>query len=180
MASETDAEEDLMEGLDAARGADDDDLYGDLYADVGQGKKVLKTELQELEERYERSQAQVQELEEKTAKLENERRILIKNISALFKTAQMEVKRKDVQISELRQDMAKARAYIESRLTRPASRDKERGGSVKPENRGERERSRSVDVAGVRRANESPSGEPSRHRPSQGPDSSSRFRDRPG
>lgn len=39
----------ISPGLDAARGPDDDDLYGDLYADVGQGKKVLKTELQEVQ-----------------------------------------------------------------------------------------------------------------------------------
>jgi hypothetical protein len=31
-------------------------LYGDLYADIGQGKKVLKTELQEVQEQC-RSQA---------------------------------------------------------------------------------------------------------------------------
>ncbi|KAK3258018.1 hypothetical protein CYMTET_32919 [Cymbomonas tetramitiformis] len=87
---------------------EDEDLYGDLYNESGEGDTLLTVKNTELKESLEKTQAVVTELTAKTTSLEEqvtilteERTTLVRNISCLFKTAKEEISRKEDLISEL-------------------------------------------------------------------------------
>lgn len=93
---------------------DDTDLYGDLVSThTGEGHGHLKAEVEELRhqlqtqgQQLEQVQAELDEANAESARLSQERETLVRNISCLFKTAQMEIQRKDAELRQLR-DMQK-------------------------------------------------------------------------
>jgi hypothetical protein len=92
---------------------DVEELYADLYEHLGDGRQVPKTSLLEMEEKMDQLTKQGAEmhlkiltLQKQNNSLQEEKDILICNISCLFKTAQMEIGRKNKQINELRQEIS--------------------------------------------------------------------------
>ncbi|KAH7276609.1 hypothetical protein KP509_39G014500 [Ceratopteris richardii] len=90
---------------------DPDQLYDDLFEDLEDGRAIIKTSLHELEDRIkdlsneaEELKAQVRNLQQENEGLSKQNEILTRNISCLFKTAQMEISRKDKQIKALQQE----------------------------------------------------------------------------
>lgn len=90
---------------------DETDLYGDLitgHAAEGQGHyraetEELRSKLQAKEEDMQQLQAKLNKALAETARLSKERETLVRNISCLFKTAQMEIQRKDAELKQLRE-----------------------------------------------------------------------------
>ncbi|KAH9330128.1 hypothetical protein KI387_002236, partial [Taxus chinensis] len=89
---------------------DYDELYADLYEYLEDGRQLPKTSLLEMEERISQITKQSQEmqieidtLQKQNDSLQRDKDVLIRNISCLFKTAQMEIARKNKQINELRE-----------------------------------------------------------------------------
>ncbi|DBA76549.1 TPA: hypothetical protein ACH3X2_008605 [Trebouxia sp. C0005] len=90
---------------------DDTDLYGDLitgHTEEGQGHfraeaEELRSKLQTKEEDMQKLQAELDKALAETARLSKERETLVRNISCLFKTAQMEIQRKDAELKQLRE-----------------------------------------------------------------------------
>ncbi|KAJ7561256.1 hypothetical protein O6H91_03G020400 [Diphasiastrum complanatum] len=98
---------------------DEDSLYEDLYEDLGGGKQLLKTSIQEMEERLEHLtkgekelQARLELMQKQVESTELEKNVLIRNISCLFKTAQLEVARKDKQIQKLQAEVLLLKSQI--------------------------------------------------------------------
>lgn len=91
-------------------GNEDDDLYGDLltgHTEEGQGHYRAKAEeltskLQATEEQMQQLQTQLETTQAEQARLVKERETLVRNISCLFKTAQLEIQRKDSELKQLR------------------------------------------------------------------------------
>ncbi|KAI5060833.1 hypothetical protein GOP47_0023338 [Adiantum capillus-veneris] len=98
----------------------DDDaelLYEDLFEDLEDGRAIIKTSVHELEDRIkelsddaETLRLQARNLQEKNDELSKQNEVLVRNISCLFKTAQMEIARKDKQIRSLQLESLGARA----------------------------------------------------------------------
>ncbi|MCO5573283.1 hypothetical protein L7F22_027052 [Adiantum nelumboides] len=87
---------------------DADLLYEDLFEDLEDGRAIIKTSVHEMEERIKelRNEAdqlslRVRNLQEQNDKLVKQNEVLTRNISCLFKTAQMEIACKDKQIRSL-------------------------------------------------------------------------------
>lgn len=91
-------------------GNEDDDLYGDLlkgHTEEGQGHyraeaEELKSKLQAKEQQMQQLQTALEGSQAETARLLKERETLVRNISCLFKTAQLEIQRKDSELKQLR------------------------------------------------------------------------------
>ncbi|KAK9909567.1 hypothetical protein WJX75_004212 [Coccomyxa subellipsoidea] len=87
-----------------------EELYGDLFARDGAGEGLLPIQAAELTRRSEEQEAVIEELklrleaaEAERDELREERETLVRNISCIFRTAQLELQRKDDQLMELRQ-----------------------------------------------------------------------------
>ncbi|CAL8467621.1 g7159 [Coccomyxa elongata] len=90
-----------------------EELYGDLFAQDGAGEGLLPIQTAELRRRTEEQEAVIEELkarleaaEAERDELREERETLVRNISCIFRTAQLELQRKDDQLKELRQSAA--------------------------------------------------------------------------
>ncbi|BDA42727.1 hypothetical protein COCOBI_03-6200 [Coccomyxa sp. Obi] len=90
-----------------------EELYGDLFAHDGAGEGLLPIQTAELRRRTEEQEAVIEELkarleaaEAERDELREERETLVRNISCIFRTAQLELQRKDDQLKELRQSAA--------------------------------------------------------------------------
>ncbi|KAL3142590.1 CASP8 associated protein 2 [Trebouxia sp. C0009 RCD-2024] len=91
-------------------GNEDDDLYGDLvtgHTEEGQGHyraaaEELTSKLQAKEEQMQQLQTQFEKSQAENANLTKERETLVRNISCLFKTAQLEIQRKDSELKQLK------------------------------------------------------------------------------
>lgn len=89
----------------------DADLYGDLESALpAEGEALLKAQLAELSAKVEEQDQELLALRAQVASLQSEKEshakdkeTLTRNISSLFKTAQMEVQRKVEEIKQLRQ-----------------------------------------------------------------------------
>ncbi|KYR00547.1 hypothetical protein DLAC_02561 [Tieghemostelium lacteum] len=96
---------------------DDDDLYGDIKQtiessdDEGYKEKFkdLQLEIQQLTDRINKNELELKVSNENNLALKKDKEqlqkineILMKNISCLFKTAQLEIQRKDKEIDNLR------------------------------------------------------------------------------
>ncbi|GAB4816675.1 hypothetical protein N2152v2_003721 [Parachlorella kessleri] len=85
-------------------------LYADLYDEEGGPREtLLKTQVAELQDRVQQQEqellqlrGQVEELQQQNEELEQQRSTLATNISSLYKTAKLELQRKDAEIKELR------------------------------------------------------------------------------
>mmetsp|Transcript_21078 Transcript_21078/g.23432 ORF Transcript_21078/g.23432 Transcript_21078/m.23432 type:complete len:97 (+) Transcript_21078:74-364(+) len=83
------------------KGAQEEDLYGDLE-DVSLAKrkkspKRLKT--------YQEEEVCIKELQKQIESLDKENRILKRNMGTLFRTAKVEIKRKDAEITALMNEL---------------------------------------------------------------------------
>lgn len=94
----------------------EESLYGDLVATAdGQGSILLQSELEAVRAEAQSQSHKLQESEKLTESLvieiealKAQNAVLITNISSLFKTAQLELQRKNHEIAELRFNMRKA------------------------------------------------------------------------
>ncbi|GBG60583.1 hypothetical protein CBR_g8605 [Chara braunii] len=88
------------------------DLYDDLFFEDENSAppvttisiEALKEKIETLNKEKKEALQQVAELKGKNAKLKQERTVLVNNLSSIFKTAQLEIKRKDMFIKELREE----------------------------------------------------------------------------
>ncbi|GLJ17208.1 hypothetical protein SUGI_0298030 [Cryptomeria japonica] len=92
---------------------EEDELYADLYEDLEDGRQLPKTSILQMEERISEITNQTQELQieietlrKQNHSLQRDKDVLIRNISCLFKTAQMEIARKNKQINDLRKEVS--------------------------------------------------------------------------
>ena len=89
---------------------EDDLLYGDIVTSQGEdGRESLRVTRDRLEkserhhaERIEQLEAKVKQLETENERITKENRILMQNISSLYDTAKLELKRKDAMLHEER------------------------------------------------------------------------------
>lgn len=90
--------------------ADADELYGDLVsATGGEGEALLRAEVEHLRTETSAQAAQIEELStrlqqltQEVETLRDEKSVLCTNVSSLYKTAQLEIERKDAEIQRLR------------------------------------------------------------------------------
>ena len=89
---------------------EDDLLYGDIVTSQGEdGRESLRVTRDRLEKserhhakRIEQLEAKVKQLETENERITKENRILMQNISSLYDTAKLELKRKDAMLHEER------------------------------------------------------------------------------
>ncbi|KAK9865645.1 hypothetical protein WJX84_004069 [Apatococcus fuscideae] len=104
----------------------EDDLYGDLVPGSFPADTGLQDKIQELTEQTQQQAARIlelqAELEERTQErdqLTEEKTILSRNISCLFKTAQLEIDRKDAEIKKMRARLAQQPSATMAAAPRP-------------------------------------------------------------
>eukprot|EP00897_Mesotaenium_endlicherianum_P009568 jgi/Mesen1/863/ME000114S10939 len=88
------------------------DLYSDLYAIDDSATQWLKVPSHEMVEKLEALEilknellSKLEKAQQETEKAEGQKKVLVRNISCLFKTAQMEIARKDKLIRQLREEL---------------------------------------------------------------------------
>mmetsp|Transcript_4181 Transcript_4181/g.11794 ORF Transcript_4181/g.11794 Transcript_4181/m.11794 type:complete len:100 (+) Transcript_4181:145-444(+) len=86
-----------------------DDLYGDIYGKYGESEKLLSARVAELEEKLLANEAsiaekdkEVLEVKAENARLIEQNKTLIRNISCLYRTAVEEINRKDILMNDIR------------------------------------------------------------------------------
>ena len=84
-----------------------DDLYGDLVTSGGDAQ-VPRAELQAAHARVAQLEAELSAREKKVDKAMKLNTVLVRNLSTIFKTAQVEIARKDAEIVRLREALAAA------------------------------------------------------------------------
>lgn len=89
--------------------ADDFNLYGDLVTSGGDAQ-VPRSELQAAHARVAQLEAELSARDKKVEKAMKLNTVLVRNLSTIFKTAQVEIARKDAEIARLRDALATATA----------------------------------------------------------------------
>ncbi|CAK0761022.1 hypothetical protein CVIRNUC_002821 [Coccomyxa viridis] len=105
-----DEQADDLTGRGDAEDLAPDDLYGDLYAEESISHELKSLNLEQLQQRVAELMKANRQLEQtlqsvsaERNELRGENAVLIRNISCIFKTARMELDRKDQELHKLRQ-----------------------------------------------------------------------------